>query len=68
MSSPADLSDTLLDSVHSGASPIAPPDRVRYYTIISRWLDATVLVTPAGLQEAIRGAQRELLRPPVEAL
>jgi hypothetical protein len=38
-----------------------------YYGIIAAWLDKTVHLTPVGLRDAIRTAQRELLRPPVEA-
>jgi hypothetical protein len=64
---PADLDDQMLEAVHSGASPIPMRDRPRYYNVISAWLDACPLLTNAGLRDAIRSAQRELLRPTVEA-
>jgi hypothetical protein len=41
-------------------------EREQYYGLIARWLDACPLLTNAGLRDAIRSAQRELLRPPVE--
>jgi hypothetical protein len=64
---PADLDDQMLEAVHSGASPIPMRDRKHYYDSIARWLDSCVLLTNAGLMDAIRSAQRELLRPPIEA-
>jgi hypothetical protein len=42
-------------------------DREHYYDLIARWLDACPLPTNAALMGAIRSAQRELLRPPIEA-
>jgi hypothetical protein len=64
---PADLDDQMLDAVHAGAAPIPMRDRPRYYNVISAWLDACPLLTNAGLRDAIRSAQRELLRRPIEA-
>jgi hypothetical protein len=61
---PNDLSDEFLEAVHAGASPIPSTDRRAYYNLISRWLDATVALTPVGLRDAILAAQRQLLRPP----
>ena len=49
-------------------SATAPPrDRRRYYDIVSASLAKDSLLTNAALVEAIRAAQRELLRPPAEA-
>jgi hypothetical protein len=64
---PTDLSDEMLEAVHSGAVPVPMRDRTRYYGVISAWLDACPLLTNAGLMDAIRSAQREVLRPPIEA-
>jgi hypothetical protein len=60
-----DLPDEMLDQVHASAAPLPPVDRPRYYALIARWLDQCPLLTNAALMEAIRSAQRELLRPPV---
>jgi hypothetical protein len=61
------LEDSMLDQVHMGAEPVPYGDRQKYYGLIARWLDHCPLVTNAALMEAIRSAQRQLLRPPVEA-
>jgi hypothetical protein len=67
MPQPADLSDELLDMIHRAAGPIPTPDRKEFYNRIGSWLDSCVLVTPVTLREALRSAQSELLRAPVEA-
>jgi hypothetical protein len=60
----ADLSDESLTAIHRGAEPVPWPDRRTYYNRISSWLDSCALLTPVALREAIRSAQRELLRSP----
>jgi hypothetical protein len=61
------LTDEMLERVHSGAAPIPPRDRRRYYDLISASLRRRSVLTNAALMDAIRAAQRELLRPPAEA-
>jgi hypothetical protein len=63
---PADLEDSLLEAVHSGAAPIASEDKTRYFNIIAKWLDSCVTVTPRSLSDAIRQAQSQILRRPVD--
>jgi hypothetical protein len=53
--------------VYNGAAPISARDRPRYYDLVSASLAKCSLLTNAALMEAIRSAQREVLRPPVEA-
>ena len=60
--SPIDLSDEMLNAVHAGAEPVPRHDRKRYYNIIAAWLDECPLLTHHGLRDAIREAQRQLLR------
>jgi hypothetical protein len=62
---PADLDDSLLAAVHSGAEPIPCKDRARYFNILAKWLDSCQSVNPRALADAIRQAQSELLRRPV---
>jgi hypothetical protein len=52
---------------HTGAAPVPPRDRRRYYNLVSVSLGKCSLLTNAALMDAIRAAQRELLRPPAEA-
>jgi hypothetical protein len=48
-------------------APVPLRDRRRYYDLVSASLAKCSLLTNAALMEAIRSAQRELLRPPAEA-
>jgi hypothetical protein len=61
------LTIEMLERVHSGAAPVPPRDRRRYYDLVSALLRRCPLLTNAALMDAIRAAQRELLRPPAEA-
>jgi hypothetical protein len=61
------LTGEMQDLVRNGAAPVAPRDRRRYYDLISASLAKCSLLTNAALMDAIRAAQRELLRPPAEA-
>jgi hypothetical protein len=46
--------------------PVAPRDRGRYFDLVSASLNKQQLLSNAAVLEAIRSAQRTLLRPPVE--
>ena len=61
------LTSEMQDLVRNGAAPVAPRDRRRYYDLISASLAKCSLLTNAALMDAIRAAQRELLRRPAEA-
>jgi hypothetical protein len=61
------LTAEMLERVRSGAAPVAPRDRRRYYDLVSASLGKCPLLTNAALMDAIQAAQRELLRRPVEA-
>jgi hypothetical protein len=61
------LTSEMLERVHSGAAPIAPRDRRRYCDLVSASLRRRPLLTNAALMEAIRAAQRELLRPSADS-
>jgi hypothetical protein len=62
------LTSEMLELVRGGAAPVAPRDRPRYYNLVSASLRKCSLLTNAALMDAIRAAQRELLRPPAEAI
>jgi hypothetical protein len=64
--SPSQVPDEYLVAIHDGATPVPMRDRESYYAAIARWLDACPLLTHHALAEAIRSAQRGVLRPPVE--
>jgi hypothetical protein len=53
--------------VRNCAAPVPPRDRRRYYDLVSASLGKCPLLTNAPLMDAIRAAQRELLRRPAEA-
>jgi hypothetical protein len=56
----AQLTSEMLELVRSGAAPIPPRDRLRYYDLVSASLrKGRPLLTNAALVEAIRAAQRE---------
>jgi hypothetical protein len=61
------LTGEMLERVRSGAAPVPPRDRRRYFDLISASLAKCPLLTNAALMDAIRAAQRELLRPPAKA-
>jgi hypothetical protein len=61
------LTPEMENLVREGAAPIPPRDRRRYYDLVSASLDKCSLLTNAALMDAIRAAQRELLRRPAEA-
>ena len=61
------LTGEMLERVRSGAAPVPPRDRRRYYDLVSASLAKDSLLTNAALMDAIRAAQRELLRPPAKA-
>jgi hypothetical protein len=61
------LTSEMLELVRKGAAPVPPRDRRRYYDLVSASLRRCPLLTNAALMDAIRAAQRELLRPPAEA-
>jgi hypothetical protein len=61
------LTSEMQNLVHGGAAPIPPRDRRRYYDLVSASLTKNSLLTHATLMDAIRAAQRELLRSPAEA-
>jgi hypothetical protein len=61
------LTSEMLELVRNGAAPVPPRDRRRYYDLISASLAKCALLTNAALMDAIRAAQRELLRSPAEA-
>jgi hypothetical protein len=61
------LTGEMLERVRSGAAPVPPRDRRRYYDLVSASLAKCSLLTNAALMDAIRAAQRELLRRPAEA-
>jgi hypothetical protein len=50
------------------AAPVPPRDRRHYYDLVGALLRRCPLLTNAALMDAIRAAQRELLRPPAEAV
>jgi hypothetical protein len=60
------LTQEMQDLVHNGAGPVPPRDRGRYFDLVSASLRKGPL-TNAAVLEAIRSAQREVLRHPVEA-
>ena len=60
------LTDEMRDLIYNGAGPVLPRDRPRYFELVS----AALRKSPQSngtVVEAIRSAQRELLRPLVEA-
>ena len=61
------LTGEMQDLVRSGAAPVAPRDRRRYYDLVGASLAKDSLLTNATLMDAIRAAQREILRRPAEA-
>jgi hypothetical protein len=61
------LTGEMLELIRNGAAPVLPRDRRRYYDLVSAPLRRCPLLTNAALMDAIRAAQRELLRPPAEA-
>jgi hypothetical protein len=61
------LTNEMLELVHSGAGPIPLHDRSSYYDLIAAELRKSSLPTNAAIVEAVKQVQRELLRPPVEA-
>jgi hypothetical protein len=61
------LTDEMRDLIYNGAGPVLPRDRPRYYDLVSTSLRRSPLLSNAAVTEAIRSAQRELLRPPVKA-
>ena len=61
------LTHEMQDLVYNGAAPVPPRDRPRYFDLVNAALAKCSLLTNAAVLEAIRSAQRELLRPPVEA-
>jgi hypothetical protein len=61
------LTAEMQNIIYNGATPVPPRDRRRYYDLVSASLRKCPLLTNAALMNAIRAAQRELLRPPAEA-
>jgi hypothetical protein len=61
------LAGEMLERVRSGAAPIPSRDRRRYFDLINASLAKCPLLTNAALMDAIRAAQRALLRSPAEA-
>jgi hypothetical protein len=61
------LSAEMLDLVHNGARPVPLRDRSRYYDRVAAELRKRPFLTNGNVLEAVRQAQREILRPPVEA-
>jgi hypothetical protein len=60
------LTQEMQDLVHRGGRPVPARDRGRYFELVEASLGKGPL-TNAAVVEAIRSAQRELLRPPAEA-
>jgi len=61
------LSDEMRDAIHNGAGPIRLHDRRTYYERVASELRKAPMLTNACVMDAIRTAQREMLRPPVGA-
>jgi hypothetical protein len=61
------LTQEMQDLVHRGAGPVSLRDRSRYYDRVAAELRKAPLLSNGTVMEAVRQAQREVLRPPVEA-
>jgi len=61
------LTDEMRDLIYNGAGPVLPRDRPRYFELVSAALRKSPQLSNGTVVEAIRSAQRELLRPLVEA-
>jgi hypothetical protein len=61
------LTIEMLELVHGGARPVPLRDHRRYFDLVAAELRKVSPLSNAAVLDAIRGAQRELLRPSAAA-